>query len=166
MSTHGARNARRACAQRARQRSIVMLVVTSMIWSAGSVAQSALPLDRITLPQGFVIETVARVPNARAMTWGSEGTLFVGSANAGSVYAVTLPRAGTQDAAKVRIIASNLREPAGVAFRNGALYVSAISRILRYDDIEAARFPARSGRRQRCLPRRRSSWPQIHRLRS
>src|SRR4029077_15224216 len=28
-------------------------------------------------------------------------------------------------------------EPAGVAFRNGALYVSAISRILRYDDIES-----------------------------
>jgi glucose/arabinose dehydrogenase len=35
----------------------------------------------------------------------------------------------------VRIIA-NLREPAGVAFLNGALYVSAISRILRFDDIE------------------------------
>ena len=31
---------------------------------------------------------------------------------------------------------TNLREPAGVAFRNGALYVSAISRILRFDDIE------------------------------
>ena len=136
MATHAARNALRACAQRARQRSIVMLVATSMIWSAGSVAQSALPLDRIQLPQGFVIETVAHVPNARAMTWGSEGTLFVGSASAGSVYAVTLPRTGTQDAAKVRTIASNLREPAGVAFRNGALYVSAISRILRYDDIE------------------------------
>ena len=29
-----------------------------------------------------------------------------------------------------------LREPAGVAFRDGALYVSAVSRILRYDDIE------------------------------
>ncbi|MFI4925115.1 MAG: PQQ-dependent sugar dehydrogenase, partial [Vicinamibacteria bacterium] len=29
-----------------------------------------------------------------------------------------------------------LREPAGVAFRDGALYVSAVSRILRLDDIE------------------------------
>jgi len=34
------------------------------------------------------------------------------------------------------VVASDLREPAGVAFRNGALYVSAVSRILRYDDIE------------------------------
>ena len=34
------------------------------------------------------------------------------------------------------MIASGLREPAGVAFRDGALYVSAISRILRFDDIE------------------------------
>ncbi len=34
------------------------------------------------------------------------------------------------------VIASGLREPAGVAFRDGALYVSAVSRILRFDDIE------------------------------
>jgi glucose/arabinose dehydrogenase len=34
------------------------------------------------------------------------------------------------------VIATGLREPAGVAFRDGALYVSAVSRILRFDDIE------------------------------
>ena len=34
------------------------------------------------------------------------------------------------------MIASGLREPAGVAFRDSALYVSAVSRILRFDDIE------------------------------
>ncbi|MEO8754288.1 MAG: PQQ-dependent sugar dehydrogenase [Casimicrobiaceae bacterium] len=105
-------------------------------WCAGAAAQSPLPLERIKLPPGFVIELLARVPNARAMTWGDDGTLFVGSTSAGKVYAVTLPRAGAPDAARVRTIASGLREPAGVAFRNGALYVSAISRILRYDDIE------------------------------
>ena len=33
-------------------------------------------------------------------------------------------------------IATGLREPAGVAFRDGALYVSAVDRILRFDDIE------------------------------
>jgi glucose/arabinose dehydrogenase len=65
------------------------------------------------------------------MTWGDRGTLFVGSVE-GKVYAVTL--AG--GAASVRVIASGLREPAGLAFRGGALYVSAISRILRYDGIE------------------------------
>jgi glucose/arabinose dehydrogenase len=41
-----------------------------------------------------------------------------------------------QRAPVVHTIASGLREPTGVAFRNGALYVSAVSRILRFDDIE------------------------------
>jgi glucose/arabinose dehydrogenase len=95
-------------------------------------APSDLPLDRVTLPPGFVIELVARVPNARGMTWGERGTLFVGSAAAGKVYALTL----SERDATVREVASGLREPAGVAFRNGALYVSAVSRILRFDDIE------------------------------
>ena len=99
-------------------------------------AQDALPLDEIRLPPGFVIGLVARVPNARAMTLGKDGTLFVGSARDGRVHAVRLAADG--DAARTRVftIASGLREPAGVAFRDGALYVSAVDRILRYDDIE------------------------------
>ncbi len=111
------------------------IVVLAIAWAAAPdavVAQAPLPLGRIRLPEGFAIELVARVPNARAMTWGAEGTLFVGS-NSGFVHAVTFPR----DAAPVvRVIARGLREPAGVAFRDGALYVSAVSRILRYDGIE------------------------------
>jgi glucose/arabinose dehydrogenase len=107
----------------------VMLSVTAQ-------AQSTLPLDTIRLPPGFAIEVVARVPNARAMAWGAAGTLFVGSAGAGKVYALSLPPPGTKGEAKLAIVASGLREPAGVAFRDGALYVSAVSRILRFDDIE------------------------------
>ncbi|CAG0967096.1 hypothetical protein BURK1_01022 [Burkholderiales bacterium] len=95
-------------------------------------AQAPLPVDRIRLPPGFAIEVLARVPNARAMTWGAGGTLFVGSTS-GLVHAVRFPATGSPD---VRVIARDLREPAGVAFRDGALYVSAVSRILRYDDIE------------------------------
>ena len=136
MSIRSAPRTNGTLAHRGWRRWIALVVAASALpWCAVTAAQSPLPLDRIKLPPGFVIEMVARVPSARAMTWGSEDTLFVGSV-AGNVYAVTLPRAGTQDAARVRIIASNLREPAGVAFRNGALYVSAVSRILRYDDIE------------------------------
>jgi hypothetical protein len=99
-------------------------------------AQAPLPLDTIRLPPGFTLELVARVPNARAMTWGGNGTLFVGSTGAGKVYAVSLPPAGTKGEAKATVVASGLAEPAGVAFRDGALYVSAIDRILRFDDIE------------------------------
>ena len=98
-------------------------------------AQAPLPLERIKLPPGFAIELVARVPGAREMTFGARGTLFVASVQ-GSVYAVTLPASGTADSTVVRVVASGLRDPAGVAFRDGALYVSAVSRILRFDDIE------------------------------
>lgn len=97
-----------------------------------ALAQAPLPLEKIRLPPGFTIELVARVPNARGMTFGSEGTLFVGSNN-GLVHAVSMPARGP---AVVRVIARGLREPAGGAFRDGALYVSAVSRILRYDGIE------------------------------
>src|SRR5207344_720876 len=55
---------------------------------------------------------------------------------AGKVYAVSLPPAGTKGEVAIHVIASGLAEPAGVAFRDGALYVSAIDRILRFDAIE------------------------------
>jgi hypothetical protein len=116
----------------------VTLGLAPLLWLACATApaQTALPVETIKLPQGFAIEVVGRVPNARAMTWGAAGTLFVGSTSAGKVYALTLPPPGAKGEAVVNVIASGLREPAGVAFRDGALYVSAISRILRFDDIE------------------------------
>ena len=116
----------------------VALGLAPLLWLACATApaQTALPVETIKLPPGFAIEVVGRVPNARAMTWGAACTLFVGSTNAGKVYALTLPLPGAKGEAVVNVIASGLREPAGVAFRDGALYVSAISRILRFDDIE------------------------------
>ncbi len=89
-------------------------------------------LSRIKLPPGFRIELLARVPEARGMTFGARGTLFVGTLG-GSVYALTLSSSAPP---VVRRVASGLREPVGVAFRDGALYVSAVSRILRLDAIE------------------------------
>jgi len=97
-----------------------------------ALAQRELPLDQIKLPPGFRIEVVARVDSARQMVLGTKGTLFVGSMS-GKVYAVKLkPGAlGT-----VTTIASGLNRPVGVAFREGALFVSAVNRILRFDGIE------------------------------
>jgi glucose/arabinose dehydrogenase len=94
-----------------------------------------LPLDQVRLPKGFTIELLARAPGAREMTFGDRGTLFVGSVR-GDVYAIAFDPARSGGPAAVRAIASGLREPVGVAFRDGALYVSAVSRILRFDDIE------------------------------
>src|SRR4029078_2891359 len=80
-------------------------------------------------------DVLCGVASARAMTWGAAGTLFVGSTE-GKVYAIALPAAGAGSDARVHVIASGSSCPAGVAFRGGALYVSAISRILRFNDIE------------------------------
>jgi glucose/arabinose dehydrogenase len=113
----------------------VLAAALPLLASSAALAQGTLPIDTIRLPPGFTISVLARVPNARAMTLGSEGTLFVGSGSAGDVYAVTLP-ATAKGEAIVRRIASGLRDPAGVTFHNGALFVSAINRILRFDDIE------------------------------
>jgi len=123
-------------ATRRRIRSILWLTGFAATLCGPARAQSPLPLQQIRLPQGFTIELVARVPNARGMTWGEKGTLFVGS-NEGRVHALTFAGPAATGAVTGRIVASDLREPAGVAFRNGALYVSAVSRILRFDDIEA-----------------------------
>ena len=94
-----------------------------------------LPLDQIGLPPGFQITVFAsNVPNARAMAWGDKGTLFVGSRGAGNVYAL---KHKDGKATRVYMLATGLNMPSGLAFSKGALYVAAVDRILRYDDIEA-----------------------------
>ncbi|MGE5385068.1 MAG: PQQ-dependent sugar dehydrogenase [Betaproteobacteria bacterium] len=110
----------------------IALVLSLLSALAG--AAEALPLERIRLPPGFTIELLARVPNARQMALGDENVLYVGSMQAGKVHALKLDgqyRAGGEP----KLIASGLRMPVGVAYRGGALYVSAIDRILRFDDI-------------------------------
>ena len=67
------------------------------------------------------------------MAWGDNGTLFVGSFGAGSVYAVT-DAGGKRE---VKTILKGLNMPTGVAFRDGALYVVAIDKLLRYDGAES-----------------------------
>jgi glucose/arabinose dehydrogenase len=94
-------------------------------------ASPALPLSTLRLPPGFEVELFARVPNARQMALGTR-SLFVGSMREGKVYAI--PLAGERVA---RVVADGLAMPVGVAFRDGDLYVSAVSRILRLNDIEA-----------------------------
>ena len=65
-----------------------------------------------------------------------KGTLFVGTRREGRVFAVT-DEDGDGRGERVREVASGLRLPSGVAFHDGALYVAAVSTILRFDDIEA-----------------------------
>ena len=110
-----------------------LLAGLAMFGTADSVADER--LATIRLPDGFVIEPFADVPNARQMAWGEQGTLFVGTRRDGRVFAVT-DGDGDGRGERVREIASGLQMPSGVAFRDGALYVGAVSTILRFDDIE------------------------------
>ena len=105
----------------------------------GSAQAGSAPLDRLRVPAGFRIEVLTdAVPNARALALGhyenGRGVVYVGSMRAGNVYAVEIEGGKAQ---RVRTIASDLELPAGVAWRDGNLYVSALSRILRYDGIDA-----------------------------
>jgi len=109
-------------------------IAALLLGSGDDAVAQTVPLDRVKLPPGFSIELVARAPSAREMTWGEHGTLFVGSRE-GRVYAVTMPTSGRGEAS-VHTIASGLQMPVGVAFHQGALYVSAVDRIVRLDDIE------------------------------
>lgn len=67
---------------------------------------------------------------------GDKGTVFVGSRNAGNVYAVVDTDADFR-ADKVFTIARQLLLPSGIAFKDRSLYVAAVNRILRYADIES-----------------------------
>lgn len=93
-------------------------------------------LKNITLPAGFQIDVYAdSVTNARAMCWGTKGTLFVGTRDEGVVHALRDTDAdGMPD--ERHIVARGLNMPVGVAFKDGDLYISAVDRIVKLIGIE------------------------------
>ena len=109
-------------------------ILAVLALSAASACAADLPLDRIQLPPGFGIEVYAEVPGARSLALGENGIVYVGSQRGGAVTALVPRPSGRPEVVKV---ASGLNVPNGVAFRDGALYVAEINRILRYDGITA-----------------------------
>ena len=96
-------------------------------------APGEIPVDKIKVPSGFKVELWASgINNARVMTWGDRGTLFVSSRVAGNVYAVT-DKGGSRE---VKTIAKGLNLPNGVAFKDGTLYIAEIHRITKMEGIE------------------------------
>ncbi len=97
-----------------------------------------LPIQNLQLPEGFKIDVFAEgIDGARSMAMGDEGTLFVGTRNEKTVYALK-DTDGDFRADKVMILDSTLEVPNGIAFRDGALYVAQVDRLLRYPNIEAS----------------------------
>src|SRR3982750_2834855 len=102
--------------------------------TGASEAELANIVKKIKLPQGFKIEVYAPgVLAARQMAWGDNGTLFVGSFGLGNVYAVT-DKGGKKE---VKTILKGLNMPTGLAFRDGALYVIAVDKLIKYENAEA-----------------------------
>ena len=106
-----------------------------------------LPLDKIALPNAFNIQIYAQnLSYPRSLALGENGTLFVGtrlpfesieSGNTTPVYAIQdLNGNGFAEENEIKVV-DMLRNPNGVAYLDGDLYVAEIDRIVRYDEIEA-----------------------------
>jgi glucose/arabinose dehydrogenase len=94
---------------------------------------SDIPVKKLKAPQGFKVELWATgLPGGRAMALSDDGKkVYVGTRGIGRVYEVT-DEGGKRS---VRTVADKLTQPAGVAYKDGALYVVAIDKVLKYDGI-------------------------------
>lgn len=124
---------------RGRIRALALLAALALPLAACPDAARDMPgihTDLVRLPEGFKIEVYHDdVPDARSMTLSPTGTLFVGTRE-DRVYALR-DTDGDNRADQRYIVASGLNSPNGVAWRDGALYIAEISRIVRLDDIES-----------------------------
>ena len=96
-------------------------------------APDKLPTAKLKVPAGFNIEVYAAgMANARSLIEGDKGTVFAGSRLIDKVYAVV----NKDGKRSVKVIASGLYRPNGVAFKNGTLYIAELSKISKIDKIE------------------------------
>jgi glucose/arabinose dehydrogenase len=114
---------------------VAVAVAGSLACAAG---QAAPPIEKLQAPPGCRVELLTdAVPGARQMALGrhdgAQGIVYVGSTR-DKVYAVQFGAAGA--ATGVRTVASGLALPSGVAYRDGALYIGALSRVLRLDGVD------------------------------
>jgi glucose/arabinose dehydrogenase len=96
-------------------------------------AADKLPTAKLKLPPGFNIEVYAAgMANARSLAEGDKGTVFVGSRLVDKVYGIV----NKDGKRSVKIVASGLYRPNGVAFKNGTLYIAELSKVSKIDKVE------------------------------
>jgi len=111
---------------------ILLSVVTGTSFARSSPGDV---IKQLHIPAGFTLSVYAeQLPNARSLALGDNGIVFVGTGREGKVYAIQQPGADGRPQPH-QLIASGLNMPNGVAYKDGALYVADINRILRYDAI-------------------------------
>ena len=93
-----------------------------------------IPLDKLKVPHGFKVEIWAHgMPGARMMARNADGSkVWVGTRTIGRVYEVS----AKGDKRESRIVAEKLKQPNGIAYKDGTLYVMAINQFYKYDGIE------------------------------
>ena len=97
--------------------------------------QAVIPVEGITLPEGFKIHYFAQdIENARSLAKVNDNLIFVGSRTAGKVYAVE-DTDGNRQSDAVYTIIDSLNQPNGVAYKDGDLYVAEINRVLKFSSI-------------------------------
>jgi glucose/arabinose dehydrogenase len=96
-------------------------------------AADKLPTAKLKVAAGFNIEVYASgMANARSLALGDKGTVFVGSRLVDKVYAIT----NKDGKREVKVVASGLYRPNGVAFHNGTLYIAELSKVSKIDKVE------------------------------
>lgn len=94
-------------------------------------------LSKIQLPEGFSISLYSdNVPNARSMTLGPDGTVYVGTRKDDKVYALQDTN-GDHVADKKYIVAKDMNTPNGVAYYKGDLYIAEISKIWKIEEVSS-----------------------------
>ncbi|HYE38877.1 MAG TPA: PQQ-dependent sugar dehydrogenase [Ramlibacter sp.] len=97
-----------------------------------AVPAAEIPISRLRVPPGFKVELWASgMPGIRAMTRAQSGRIYAGTRGIGRVYEIT--DSGGQRTS--RVLVDKLNQPA-VTYHDGALYVAAIDKVLRYDGID------------------------------
>jgi glucose/arabinose dehydrogenase len=98
-------------------------------------AADQLPIDKLKVPRGFKIEVYASgIADARSMAQNDDGSvIFVGNRLRDKVYAI-VNKDGKRE---VKVVASGLYRPNGVAFKNGTLYIAELYQIDKIDNVLA-----------------------------
>jgi glucose/arabinose dehydrogenase len=92
-----------------------------------------IPVGKLKAPAGFKVELWASgLPGGRAMALSEDGKkVYVGTRVIGRVFEVS-DEGGKRS---VRVLVDKLTQPAGVAFKDGSLYVFAIDKVLKFDNV-------------------------------
>jgi glucose/arabinose dehydrogenase len=106
-----------------------LLFFFALILPLASLQAAEPDLHNLKVAPGYQVNVYAEAPGARSLTLGKDGTVFVGTQAEGKVYALLPDKNGDGKADGVKVVASGLNTPNGVAYKDGDLYIAEISRL-------------------------------------